>query len=210
MRSLAKLVVLSILTAVAVLAEDPPPAPSVTSEVRPEQVLPPDILTNEGVVLLSNSGFSDAFIAEKIQLSRTRLDTTVEGLTYLRHNSVSEELIRYIMERGAQPPLGSSPTLAPAPATAGPELVPMKVVRKKVLLPRVSSPMLVAIPSTGGLTSMPVPMYSKRASYYGWYFPRATSYGGAGYSQPAYGPTGPSVMSVGAPVVTPYGWVATR
>lgn len=180
MRSIAWLIVLSIILAVVVLADD---SPQVTSEVRPEQVLPADTLTNEGVVLLCNSGFSDAFIAEKIRLSRTRLDTTVEGLTYLRRNSVSEELIRYLMERAAQPHIvpvsAPSPTPAPAPA-----LVPLKLVRKKVLVPQT----VIAMPMSWGAVSVgtPIPMYTKNASYYGWYVPPAASSGGSGYPQPTY------------------------
>lgn len=188
MRSIAWLIVLSIILAVVALADD---TPQVTSEVRPEQVLPADILTNEGVVLLCNSGFSDAFIAEKIQLSRARLDTTVDGLTYLRRNSVSEELIRYIMERVAQPHIlpASAPSPAPAPA---PILVPLKLVRKKVLVPQP----VIAIPVSSGAVGvgMPIPIYSKKASYYGWYVPPAASSSGWDYSQPAYGLTASAAM----------------
>jgi hypothetical protein len=192
MRFLAKSVVFSIILAATVLADD---APQVTSEVRPEEVLAPDVLTNEGVVILYNSGFSDAFIAEKIRLSRTRLNTTVEGLTYLRRNAVSEELIRYIMERMAPPPIAPAPAPNPAPAPAA-ALVPLKLARKKVLVPQT----VVAVPISSGAVSlgMPIPMNGMVASYYGWYVPPAA---------PAYSVApSPAFTAVGSP----NGWMASR
>jgi hypothetical protein len=92
--------------AVALMAGD---TPSVGSSFRPEGSLPRDILTNEGLVVLSDAGFSDTFIVEKILLSRTRFDTSVEGLAYLRRNALSEELVRFVMEHASKPPLVPGP-----------------------------------------------------------------------------------------------------
>ena len=93
--------------------------PAVGSSFRPEGSLPRDILTNEGLVILSDAGFSDGFIVEKILLSRTRFDTSVEGLAYLRRNALSEELVRFVMEHASKPPLVPGPpveTVQPAKA----------------------------------------------------------------------------------------------
>jgi len=94
------------LFAVALVAGD---TPSVGSSFRPETSLPRDILTNEGLVILSDAGFSDGFIVEKILLSRTRFDISVEGLAYLRRNALSEELVRFVMEHSSKPPLVPGP-----------------------------------------------------------------------------------------------------
>jgi hypothetical protein len=145
MRSFVSLLLISFIPTAALLATDTAvvatpvvTTPVVNSEVQPahrEDADPPppsDVLTNEGIVQLSNAGFSDSFIVQKILLSRTRLDTTVDGLTLLRRNSVSERLIEYILRHEAQP----MPTAAsPSPQAAPPALIRMKVVKTKLLVP---------------------------------------------------------------------------
>ncbi|MCX6626190.1 MAG: hypothetical protein NTW28_00985 [Candidatus Solibacter sp.] len=84
MQSIAKLFVFAVFTACAVLADDTP----AVVKARPETGLPPDLLPNEGVVLLSEAGFSDSFVVVKIYLSRTRFDTSAEGLAFLRRHSI--------------------------------------------------------------------------------------------------------------------------
>jgi hypothetical protein len=152
------------------------------------------VLTNEGIVQLSNAGFSDAFIVQKILLSRTRLDTTVEGLTFLRHKSVSERLIEYVLQHEAQP----MPPAAAAGAQAGPpSLVRMKIVKTKLLVPA------NGVPGGSGL-------FHRQAGYYAMY-PGA---------QPAYAlPVHPILQSPvfpgsGAPGIAPGDmqavWLAAR
>jgi hypothetical protein len=191
MRCFVSLLVISVIPRAAVLAAD---TPVVTSVVRDEAPLPSDVLTNEGIVQLSNAGFSDAFIVQKILLSRTRLDTTVVGLTFLRHNSVSERLIEYILQHEAQP---VPPAAAPGVQSGPPSLVRMKVVKTKLLVP------VNQIPGGSGF-------FHRQATYYAVY-PEA---------QPAYAlPAHPLLQSPvfpssGAPVLTPAGtqpvWVAGR
>jgi hypothetical protein len=191
MRSFISLLVISAIPTAAVSAAD---TPVVTSVVRDEAPLPADVLTNEGVVQLSNAGFSDAFIVQKILLSRTRLDTTVEGLTFLRRNSVSERLIEYILQHEAEPmPAAGSPVAQAAP----PAVIRMKVVKTKLLVP------VNEVPGGSGL-------FHRQAAYF-------AVYPGA---QPAYAlPAHPLLQSplfpgAGAPVFTPAGtqpvWVAGR
>jgi hypothetical protein len=152
MRWFVSLLLISVIPAGALHAADTPvlPGPSVA---RDEAPLPPDVLTNEGVVQLSNAGFSDGFIVQKIQLSRTRLDTTVEGLTFLRRNSVSERLIEYVLQHEAQP---MPPAAAPGTQTGAPALVRMKIVKTKLLVPAED------IPGGSGL-------FHRQASYYAVY-----------------------------------------
>src|SRR5579863_5764660 len=52
------------------------------------------LLTNDSVIMLAKAGFDDLFIVERIHTSRTRFDTSVEGLIALKQAGVSEDLIR--------------------------------------------------------------------------------------------------------------------
>ena len=54
------------------------------------------VLTNDGVIMLAKAGFDELFIVERIRTSRTRFDTTVEGLVALKQAGVSEDLIRVL------------------------------------------------------------------------------------------------------------------
>lgn len=99
-----------------------------------EMTLTPEILTNEGVVALANAGFSDAFIMEKIRLSdRTRLDVSVQGLSYLRRNAITEKLVLFILKRSAD-------TTAPAASPATPAPVPT-VIKAKLKMKKIAVPM---------------------------------------------------------------------
>jgi hypothetical protein len=59
-------------------------------------VLSRHVITNEGVITLAKAGFDELFIVERIHTSRTRFDTTVEGLVALKQAGVSEDLIDYM------------------------------------------------------------------------------------------------------------------
>jgi hypothetical protein len=200
-QSVAKLFVFAIFAAGAVLADGTPPV----VKARPETALPPDILTNEGVVLLSDAGFSDSFVAVKIHLSRTRFDTSAEGLAYLRRHSISEELVKFIMEYTAKPVLDAS-----APQT--PLMVPMKVVTQKVLVPIQEPPPAAAMSFAQG----PAPAAAVRARRGWWPWSRTHWYGpsptatGYGHSQGPYAtPAKPILQSpafpANAPIPTPAG-----
>jgi hypothetical protein len=197
MRSFLSLLFISLTLAAALLAADTPVVTSAVQPARAEDGAPPlspDVLTNEGIVQLSNAGFSDSFIVQKILLSRTRLDTTVEGLTLLRRNSVSERLIEYVLQHEAQP---TPSTATPAAQAAPPALIRMKVVKMKLLVPAGD------VPAGSGLFH--------RAPYYGLYAPSAP---------PTFAlPTHPLLQApvfpaAGAPIFTPAQtqslWLAAR
>lgn len=102
---------------------------------HPDTALQPEVLTNEGVVALANAGFSDAFIMEKIRLTdRTRLDTSVAGLSYLRRNAITENLVLFILKQNAEPSTtaNSAPTATP---TVIPTVVKSKLKMKKIAVP---------------------------------------------------------------------------
>ena len=78
-------------------------------------------LTNDSVITLARAGFDELFIFERIVHSRTRFDTSVEGMVALKQAGVSEDLIRIMAERDIRPiPLATdTPAPAAAPATGG-------------------------------------------------------------------------------------------
>jgi hypothetical protein len=71
-------------------------------------------LTNDGVITLAKAGFDELFIFERIVHSRSRFDTTVEGLVALKQAGVSEDLIRVMAARDVR--LFPIPTEDAAPA----------------------------------------------------------------------------------------------
>ena len=66
------------------------------------------MLTNEGVVDLAKSGFSEAFILDLVQFKRTRFDTSVDGLTFLAKKGLSERVIRAIVANSDKPEAGGT------------------------------------------------------------------------------------------------------
>jgi len=65
--------------------------------VAQEPAAPPlsrHMLTNDSVIMLAKAGFDELFIVERIHTSRTRFDTSVEGLIALKQAGVTEDLIR--------------------------------------------------------------------------------------------------------------------
>ena len=79
-------------------------------------------LTNDSVITLAKAGFDELFIFERIVHSRTRFDTTVEGMVALKQAGVSEDLIRVMAARDVRPfPIPGDPAstpLHPAPAAS--------------------------------------------------------------------------------------------
>lgn len=66
--------------------------------------VPRNVLTNQGVITLAKAGFDEEFVLDAIASSRTRFDTSVDGLADLVKQGLSERIIRMMM--------------APAPASA--------------------------------------------------------------------------------------------
>lgn len=88
-------------------------------------------LTNDGLVALAMAGFSEEFLIRKLATGPSRLDLSVEGLTYLRREGLSEELIMKILEVTAKPPATDGPPPAGAAAAPPrPTTVPLYYKRK--------------------------------------------------------------------------------
>ena len=214
MRYISTLVVLALCSAVLFAAD----APTVVSPFGSEPPAPRDMMTNQSLVILSEAGFSDSFIVEKILLSRTRFDTSPEGLAYLGHKALSEELVQFVLEYSAKP--AGVQLAAPVPT-----IVPMKIATARVLVPLTTavpaSP--IVMPLSPPMTPVPMPLgqYARQ-----WYWNPASLGAGAGYvwpgySQPTYNVPGypglrsPALpaaasMPVMAPVAAQYVWLGAR
>jgi len=187
MRLIVSILASAVLFTFALTAADTPSVMSVVSPGPTQQQR--DIMTNEGIVLLSDAGFSDSFIVEKMLLSRTRFDVSVEGLAYLLRSGISQELVQFIMERSAKPSSLFS-------ATAAPAYVPMRVEKRKVL-----------VPDTRAAVAPPAPAPVNPAVYAArWYLVNSSPYQYQ-YQVPSAYPVPPS-----APIMTPitYNWLPAR
>jgi hypothetical protein len=58
-----------------------------------------EILTNNDVVLMSQTNLAETLIVEKIKESKGAFDVSVEGLVNLKKSGVSDEIIRAMMEK---------------------------------------------------------------------------------------------------------------
>jgi hypothetical protein len=92
--------------------------------------LPRNVLSNEGIVLLSDAGYDEDFLADLIVHKQTVFDTTVEGLAYLANHGISERVIRFMIANERKP-AGPIVTVEAPAAT----VVRARVVQQKVLVP---------------------------------------------------------------------------
>lgn len=132
------IVLLLALSGGVLAAAEPEPA-------KPEPVkalMPRGALTNEGVLLLAEAGFDEAFINDLIGLRPARFDTSVEGLASLSRRGLSERIIRRMIARELNP---DDPPLAGR--AAEPQLLRGRLARQKVLL--------MEEPPRGGLRWIP-------------------------------------------------------
>lgn len=53
-----------------------------------------NVLTNQGVVLLAQAGYSERFIIDLIFQKQTQFDVSVEGLAWLAKQGLSERIVR--------------------------------------------------------------------------------------------------------------------
>ena len=71
----------------------------------------PQVLTNAEILQMVRTGFAEETILKAIQLSETRFDTSVAGLTEMKNGGVSEKVIRAMLS-----PKAAQPEKEPAPA----------------------------------------------------------------------------------------------
>lgn len=108
MKKLSRFLETFLALAVSACAQTAPPAGSA--------------LTNQDVVTLAKAGFNEDFIIETISLSRTRFDTSANGVALLAREGLTERIIRS-MVAACEP--AAAPATAPAPsAPSGPAAAP--------------------------------------------------------------------------------------
>lgn len=77
-------------------------APGLQAQEYASALVSRHVLTNEGVITLAKAGFDELFIVERIRTSRTKFDTSIEGLVGLKQAGLSEDVIRLITQRDNQ------------------------------------------------------------------------------------------------------------
>ncbi len=80
-----------------------------------------NVLTNQGVVLLAQAGYSERFIIDMIFHKQTQFDVSVEGLAWLARQGLSERIVRTMVanERKEEEIAIVPATVAVVPAGSG-------------------------------------------------------------------------------------------
>lgn len=116
-------------------------------------------LTNRDVITLAEAGFSEEFLVEMVTTSRTKFDTTAEGLADLAKHGIKEDLIRAM--RGVRSEAAASGT-GPAATTAGQEKPIRVFVQEGAGSPSMSYPQTAEIVKTFGQKCPNVVVTSRR------------------------------------------------
>ena len=87
--------------------------------------LPPQILTNQGIVMLSDAGYDEDFLLDLIQSRQTRFDTSPEGLSYLSLHGLCEHVVRAMVARANSHDQHAVVAMAAPVEPAGVKMVPL-------------------------------------------------------------------------------------
>lgn len=151
-----------------------------------------NILTNQGIVMLAEAGYSDSFIVDMIYHKRTQFDVSAEGLAWLSRNGMSETVVRAMIAnekkdaRTAVIPSYSVGPTAGLQEQAGPVLTGRQTVSSVRSAIRYYEAGLPQAPSSVGASQVavpfalpsPVPMQTST-----WWYPQ-TVYSDRWYSVP--------------------------
>ena len=82
----------------------------------------PAVMTNQDVIRMVKAKLNDDIIITKIKQSKTKFDTSVDGLVALKQAGASDNLIAFIVSGPASPaaPSPAAPAATPAATPAGP------------------------------------------------------------------------------------------
>ncbi len=108
-----------VTLAPVILSQTAPPA-SASRKTPPGKTTPEAPLTNNDVVRLLRANFSDEIIESKIRSSKTRFDTSVDGLISLRAAGVSDRLLSIMINPSAPAVPSASARTTSAPRAAAP------------------------------------------------------------------------------------------
>ena len=107
------------------VSQSPPPKSSPPKTAAPKATAPAP-MTNRDVIRLLQAKISEDIIISKIKQSKTRFDTSVDGLVALRTAGASDRLIALIMDPTADAPAAASPrTTVTVTATTPPASAPV-------------------------------------------------------------------------------------
>src|ERR1700722_20105686 len=84
---------------------------AVSSTLKP--AVPRHVLSNEGIVALSEAGYDQNFLIDLIRQKQTRFDTSVEGLAYLADHGIPDYIVRFMIVNENKPS-ASSVSIEPA------------------------------------------------------------------------------------------------
>jgi len=107
-------------------------------------------MTNRDVIQMVQAKISDDIVIAKIQQSKTRFDTSVQGLVALKQGGVSDGVISAMMKAGSNPPAAATATGGAGAGTAPP------AASKTPLLPA-SNGTKDAAPTNANAASGPAP-----------------------------------------------------
>lgn len=95
--------------------------PASPSAPMPASGMKKNVLTNQGVVLLAQAGYSERFIIDMIFHKQTQFDVSVEGLAWLARQGLSERIVRTMVanERKEEEIAIVPATVAVTPAGSG-------------------------------------------------------------------------------------------
>ena len=133
------IVFVTLLSTVRLLPQSAPaqPAPA-PKKAAPKAAAPvPAAMTNRDVIRLLQAKLSEDIIITKIKQSKTRFDTSVDGLLALRTAGATDRLISFMMDPSTEAP---ATTTAPAPAAAAPKYTGPASNRGRDAAPGVTAP----------------------------------------------------------------------
>jgi hypothetical protein len=157
-----------ILAAIAAYAAD-----SVAQSDNPARR---NVLTNQGVVLLAQAGYTESFVIDLIHHKQTNFDVSAEGLAWLARNGLSERVVRAMVANARKeestavlpatvqlaPAPGPAMTVPPASGSPTPGYVPDWALGRKTVTTK-------ALPEASVQVAVPVAFPSPTPSRLGWY-----------------------------------------
>ena len=138
---LAGAAILTAQTAQQATPAAPAKAPAAPKATATKARTGPAAMTNQDVIRLVKAGLSEELIITKIKQSKTKFDTSVDGLVALKTAGVSDRLIAIMVNPptvdSAAPASGAAPASAKAPASnsLGPDQPPIAAAPGEPLRP---------------------------------------------------------------------------
>jgi hypothetical protein len=136
------LALITILFTIHLLSQTTAPsqAPKKAAPAAPKAAAGPAAMTNRDVIRLLQAKLSEDIIITKIKQSKTKFDTSVDGLVALRTAGASDRLIAFMMDPTTDAPAAPATTAAAAPAPARTPLPAAAVEPAEPAAPKYTGP----------------------------------------------------------------------